>query len=66
MPLNPPRRVRLVAYIITVLGTPLVAYLNAKGILGSLEVTFWSAEVAVVGGLAAINATDKSDAEPTP
>jgi len=56
--LNPPRRVRVVTYIVTAIGTPLVAYLQAKGVIGDLEVILWSAEVAVVGGLAAFNAAD--------
>jgi hypothetical protein len=61
MTVNPPRRVRIALYLITVLGTPLIAYLNAKGILGSLEVTLWSAEVAVVTGLAALNTTSRTE-----
>lgn len=64
MNLNPPRRVRLALYLLTVLGTPLVAYLNAKGILGALEVSFWSAEVAVVTGLAALNTSNPTDVQP--
>ena len=55
MTINPPRRVRVLLYLLTVIGTPLVAYLNAKGVIGDLEVILWSAEVAVVGGLAALN-----------
>lgn len=55
MTLNPSRTVRVVIYLVTALGTPLVAYLNARGIIGSLEVSFWSAEVAVATGLAALN-----------
>lgn len=55
MPLNPPRRVRAALYILTAVGTPLVAYLNARGIIGDLEVALWSAEVAVTTGLAALN-----------
>lgn len=57
MTLNPSRSVRVVLYVITLVGTPLVAYLNARGIIGSLEVTLWSAEVAVATGLAALNTT---------
>jgi hypothetical protein len=59
MTLNPPSRVRAVLYILTGLGTPLVAYLAAKGIVGDLEVTLWSAEVAVVSGMAALNISTK-------
>lgn len=57
MKLNLPYRVRVVAYIATAIGTPIIAYLNARHFIGSLEVALWSAEVAVVGGLAALNVT---------
>lgn len=56
MTLNPPSAVRVALYILTLVGTPLVAYLNARGIIGALEVTLWSAEVAATSGLAALNA----------
>ena len=62
MPLNPSARLRAAMYVLTALGTPLVAYLNAKGVLGSLEVSFWSAEVAVVTGLAALNTSSRNEA----
>lgn len=55
MKINPPRWVRLTVYVVTALGTPVMAYLNAKGIIGSLEVGLWSAEVAVATGMAALN-----------
>ncbi len=55
MPLNVPYRIRAGLYVLTAIGTPLVAYLLAKNIIGSLEVTLWSAEVAVVSALAAFN-----------
>lgn len=49
---------RTLAYVVTALGTPVVAYLNAKGILDAGAVTLWSAEVAVVGAIAASNASE--------
>lgn len=55
MKINLPRPARLAVYIITALGTPVVAYLNARGIIGSLEVGLWSAEVTVATSLAALN-----------
>jgi hypothetical protein len=55
MNLNPPRRVRAVAYLVTALGTPVVVYLQAKGYIGDLELILWSAEVTVVNGIAALN-----------
>lgn len=59
MTLNPPPKVRAVLYALTAIGTPLVAYLAAKGIIGDLEVSLWSAEVTVVSALAALNITVK-------
>lgn len=55
MNLNPPRRVRLVLYVVTALGTPLAAYLKFKGLIGDAELALWAAEVTVVNGLAALN-----------
>ncbi len=55
MNLNPPRKVRIALYVLTACGTPVVAYLLAKEIIGTLEVTLWSAEVAVVNAMAALN-----------
>lgn len=57
MKLNPNPKLRKALYVITALGTPLVAYLLAKGIIGDLEVALWSGEVAVVSALAAFNVT---------
>ena len=53
--LNPPEAVRKVLYVITGVGGPVVAYLLAKEIIGTLEVALWSAEVAVVSAMAAFN-----------
>lgn len=58
MTLNLPRRVRGILYVVTMVGTPLVAYLASKGIIGDVEVTLWSAEVAVVSALAGLNLSE--------
>ncbi|AKU15735.1 hypothetical protein [Luteipulveratus mongoliensis] len=55
MTLNLSPKVRKVAYVATAVGAPVVAYLNAKGYIGELEVALWSGEVAVVNILAALN-----------
>lgn len=55
MRFNPSSKVRALLYALTAIGTPLVAYLAAKGYLGDLEVQFWSAEVTVVSAMAALN-----------
>lgn len=52
---NPPRRVRAALYVLTALGTPIVAYLKVKGVIDDAAVALWSAEVAVTSGLAALN-----------
>lgn len=55
MNLNPTPKIRLVLYIVTAVGTPLMAYLVAKGFMGELEMALWSAEVTVVSAMAALN-----------
>lgn len=55
MQLNPSPKVRIALYVLTAVGTPLVAYLQAKGLIGVLESALWSAEVTVIATLAAFN-----------
>lgn len=57
MNLNVPYKVRAALYVLTALGTPVVAYLKAKHLIGDLEMNLWAAEVAVVNVLAAFNVT---------
>lgn len=57
MTLNPPSNVRAILYVVTAIGTPLIAYLLAKNVIGAVEVALWSAEVTVVNTLAALNVT---------
>lgn len=59
MKFNLPPKVRASLYLVTAVGTPLVAYLLAKGVIGELEVQLWSAEVTVVSALAALNVVNK-------
>jgi hypothetical protein len=59
-PLNLSARVRLVVYVVTGVGSALVAYLVAKDVIGDAEVTLWAAIAALVNGLAALNTTDRS------
>lgn len=60
MKINVPPTLRFALYVATVLGTPLVAYLRARGIIGDLEVTLWGAEVAAVTAMAAFNVPSPS------
>lgn len=55
MNLNLPAKVRRALYAFTVLGTPVVAYLQVKGLIGDPEAVLWAAEVTVVSALAALN-----------
>lgn len=57
MTLNLPYKVRVALYIFTAISSPIVTYLLAKGIIGDLELTLWSAEVTAVAALAALNVT---------
>lgn len=59
MTLIVPYKIRAALYVLTAVGTPLVAYLLNKDIIGELEVALWSAEVAVVSALAAFNTSPK-------
>lgn len=60
MKINIPYQIRVALYVITAVGTPIIAYLLSKGIIGDLEVALWSAEVVVVSGIAAFNVTPES------
>lgn len=55
-------RTRQVVYVITAVGTPLVAYLSLRGFIGPNEVALWAAEVSVVSIMAGLN-VDHGDAE---
>ena len=55
MQLNLPARLRFALYVIALVGTPIVAYLFIKGIIGEAETGLWAALVTVTNGLAAIN-----------
>lgn len=57
MKINLPARARRIAYAVTALGTPVVAYLQVKGIIGDAETVLWAAEVTVVSALAGFNTT---------
>lgn len=55
MNINPSPRVRKALYALTALGTPVVVYLQAKGLIGTTEVTLWAAEVMVISAMAGLN-----------
>lgn len=55
MRVNLPDRVRVVLYVITAVGTPIVGVLTEQKFLPDWAMTLWTAEVAVVGAMAALN-----------
>lgn len=57
MKVSLPSNVRLALYIMTALGTPVIGYFQAIGVIGDLEVGLWSGIVAAVASLAAFNVT---------
>lgn len=57
--LNLPPKVRAALYVLNALGTPVVAYLLSRGIIGELEMALWAAEVTAVTALAAFNVSLK-------
>lgn len=61
MRVNLPSQVRVMLYVLTALGTPVIAYLLAKGIISELEVGLWSGLVTAVSGMAALNVSSSSD-----
>ena len=58
---NIPAKVRFTLYLLSALGSVVVAYLVAKGHFGEAETAAWAGLVAIVNGLAAAR-TDLSDA----
>jgi len=65
MSLNPPYKVRAALYVLTMIGTPVMAYLLSKGYIGTLEMALWSGEVSVVSALAAFNTSSATDGQTT-
>lgn len=50
-----PRNIRLTLYIVTSIGSMLVTYLAAKGIIGGDEIAFWTGFTAFIAAMASIN-----------
>jgi len=61
--INIPFRYRVAIYLANVLGTPVVVYLRAKGIIGDLELTLWGAEIAAAFVVAGLNAGTSPDGQ---
>jgi len=56
--INPSPAIRRALYVLTAVGTPVVVYLQAKGVIGPTEVALWGAEVTVVSAMAGFNVTE--------
>jgi len=58
MRINLPNKARAIIYVLTALGTPVVAYLFVKGYIGKEEIALFGALVTAVNGMAALNVTN--------
>ncbi|WP_418061800.1 hypothetical protein [Pimelobacter simplex] len=58
MKLSLPTKVRRALYVLTAAGTPIVAYLQVKGLVGEPEMVLWAAEVTVVSTIAGLHTGD--------
>jgi len=57
MTINIPRQVRAALYIILMIGSPIVAYLQIEGHIGVNEVALWLALSAAIALMAGLNLT---------
>lgn len=61
MKYNIPYRVRAAIYGLNVLGSPVMAYLLAKNVIGTLEVGLWAAEMTAVFAMAGLNVSSNKE-----
>lgn len=59
MTINLPYKVRALIYIANAVGSPIMGYLLARGVIGDLEVQFWAAEMSATFALAGLNIVKK-------
>ena len=55
--MNPSPKVRYVAYVLTAISSPVMAYLNQQGVVSEFWFGLFSVVVTAVAGLAAYNVT---------
>lgn len=60
MNVNIPRQVRAALYILLMLGSPIVAYLQIEEYIGANEVALWLALSAAIALMAGLNLTPVS------
>ena len=63
MTINIPYKIRATLYILITLGTPVMAYLLNKDIIGTVEVTLWASLTSAVSLMAALNTTPTNGEE---
>lgn len=61
MRINLPNKVRAILYVVTAIGTPIVGVLADQKFLPDWVMTLWTAEVAVVSAMAALNVNTPED-----
>lgn len=61
MPITLGPRVRLITYLVSGIGSAVVAYLATRGSIGDAEVALWAGLVGVVNGISAANVPSKRD-----
>lgn len=57
MHLNPPYKVRAALYVLLMLGSPIIAYLQTENLIGASELNLWLGLSAVIALLAGLNVT---------
>lgn len=57
MKLNPPAQLRTFLYVVIMLGTPIMAYLQIKGIADTPEIALWAALTSAIALMAGFNVT---------
>lgn len=55
MTINIPANIRTALYVLTVMTSPLIAYLNVTGKIGENEVTLYFAYVTAIAAMAGFN-----------
>lgn len=60
MTVNVPANIRLILYIVTTLGTPVVTYLVAKDYIGDAEIVLWGGWTTAIAAMAGFNTNTKS------
>lgn len=63
MKISIPSKIRQALYIITAVGTPLIATLVSIGAIPEWAGLLWSAEVLVIGSLASFKTTEEGEVQ---